>query len=165
MPKSMHNVWPSIEKELHLLSQMGIPVIPLYREKIKFFQSVVNSCALITDLAMNLIYIHLGVTRGVPCYHFPSSVKSSPYIGKIPLYRERITSIAPKVNPCAFITELTMILHSWGSSEWSVKLSMSWIWISKGSSYKLTRRITVHLSKAAWSLVQSWCIVICVAIV
>ena len=28
----------------------------------------------------------------------------------MPLYRERITSIAPKVNPCTFITELTMNL-------------------------------------------------------
>ena len=60
----------------------------LYRERITSFASKGYSCKLSNNMAMNLIDIPSGVTRGVPCYYFTSNVKVPhlearyPYIGK-----------------------------------------------------------------------------------
>ena len=60
---------------------------------------------------MHNMWSYIGkLPEGYPVTTFHLKRKSSPYKGKMPLYRERITSIPPKVNPCTFITELTMNL-------------------------------------------------------
>jgi len=52
----------------YFTSNVKIPIytgkIPLYREKNTSFASDVNPCTFNTELAMNLIYIYSGVTRG-----------------------------------------------------------------------------------------------------
>ena len=76
-PQESLEEYPVIHKR-----PLYIDNILLYRERIMSCISKVNPCAFIKELAMNLIAVHSGVTRGVPCYYY---------------YRERITSFAPKV--------------------------------------------------------------------